>query len=437
MVRACVVATILLCALAPTPLRAHGAPPAPIKIVGLERDGAPGHDWVFVTNFGVITSDQPARYICEEAFFAGDNFHVEALGLTRWTVFTRSAVLTTEDGCNFTKIYEQSALAAGAASHPQSRQVVFFSNPGTGAEIWHIDATDTVAKLPLALDALRLTSVRFLDAQTLIAGAYADAGAARLLFIDLAQNSVRTAELKAEYTFPYLLASGGQRFVWLGRRDGVLRLFWGSTTDPEEIVIDTERWPTDVALSDDGRRAYFAGVNEERRGVLVATLEPQLQLSPTLDDHSASCLTIIDDSLYVCGHHAREGYSLARYDESGTTHTLVDFRTLVGPRAGCDPASQSARTCPAVWPELARYLEIDIGQPDHADDVGLEPEPRLDVGTNISTPPDGVSPGPEPSAWCSLTAANRTPPTKNFAFYALFALLALVVRTLVRQFGEA
>ncbi|QDG51253.1 hypothetical protein FIV42_11025 [Persicimonas caeni] len=392
------IASLLASMMVSTSASAHGSEPLPTDLSAVGDS-----QWVMRTNFGLITSEAPERYVCEEAFAGGDDFQVGVLGLHEWLVFTHDAVLYSPDGCDFEIRQQIPRKPAGVAVSPERTRAAYLINVDDAAEQgvwWTDDAGQTVEKV--SIDApLHLTRAAFLSESSLVVSAYStdDAvrGAAHLLLVDLDEGTHRELVELDGLTYPYVFDVHEQGWVvWLGRDGDQMRVYWGPITNPTAHARAVDSWPSGAVLTDRGLKVWVSGVFEDARGVLVGEQGVDPLWSETLVDHSAMCVAYVDGAHHLCARRDREGHDLSRVGADDSLAAAVEFTRLAGPRNDCPADSDVAQTCPAVWLELADALgvEVDSGGGDAGGeaDAGASDSPGGDGGcsTGGSGGPVGV-----------------------------------------------
>lgn len=394
------IAVLSLLLLSATPLGsafAHGDPPAAKSIYQVDDQ------WIFVTNFGVISSQWPDRYVCEEAFFGSQRFAVVPLGIEEWVTFTRSTVSTTGDGCNFERVHELPAAPTDVAINPASGEVAFTVQNDGVAEIWHSDDRGhSFSKLDEDLAGIRPSGIGFLHSQHLIVIAYRTEeerrGVPVLLEFDLQNGGRIEHEVDDDLRFPDLLDARNGNFLWHARRDTTSEIYWSRPDNLETGFFASSRWPTSGALSPDGNRAYLGGVDDDNRGVFSATIDDAHSWTEILPGHRALCMAAGEAGLMVCGHRNHDDHDLLFVHADDGFTELVDFRDLKGFRNDCPAESLTAQTCPAVWPETARALGIEVSD-DPADG---------DSANDSDSDLDGEA-SEDPERGCHSTPANAPP----------------------------
>lgn len=363
-------------ALAPAAASAHGGEPLPTDITAVGESA-----WVLRTNFGLITSDAPNRYVCEEAFAGGDDFQVAPLGPNEWLLFTRDTVIYSPDGCNFEIRQQIPRKPAGVAVSPSGARAVYLINVDDVAQAgvwWTDDEAATVEQIGLDSASLHLTRAMFVDDTRLLVSAYsseeANRGQARLIAVNLNDGTTDRLVNSSWLSHSYLLDVNDGWVVWLASDDNGLRIFWGPIDEPTRYSEAVDRWPSGAVLADGGQAVWVSGVIGEGRGVLVGDAGADPVWSETLVDHSAKCVGYIDGTHHLCARRDHEGHDLSRVGTDGSIEGVVNFANLAGPRDDCPADSDVATTCPAVWSELARALDIEVasgtGDAGHVDEDG-------------------------------------------------------------------
>lgn len=415
--------TALLATLSAQPALAHGGDPLPRDV--LELPGASG--WVLSTNFGLMSSEDLDHYVCEEAFLGGDNFLVAPLGALRWVTFSEAAIMRTEDGCSFERVGELTEVPVSVDVSADGARVAYLTNqPELDALAWSEDEGRSFQGISLAAQGdVQWTGVGFADADRVFITGYsraeADKGSARLLEVTLSTGEVRALDGLEGVRYPYLFDAEAGRMAGIATGEASLLTFWGS---PDEVAAwrrDLESWPTGIELSSDGAQVFISGATAEGgvlRGELDAS-EPSWEI--LYPEHAARCVGLVGEQLYLCARRAREGHDLSRIVDDQPEEVL-EFRDLQGPRPGCAPDTEVARTCAVVWPELALALRIelpDMGEAPAADmgaDVGAEDmaggaSPQ-DMGADMSAPVDmssGASGGSDGEEGACASAGRPAP----------------------------
>jgi MYXO-CTERM domain-containing protein len=380
MKKLCWLALALL--LVPALVYAHGATPLPTDLHGVGDS-----QWVLRTNFGLVTSDAPDSYVCEEAFAGGDDFQVGVLGVNEWLIFTRAAVIYSPDGCDFEIRQQIPKKPAGIAVSPDRSRAAYLINVDDAAESgvwWSDDAGQTVTQANLDASMLELTRVKFLDNGRLLVSAYSsedgNRGPARLIEVNLDDDTTRQLAGLDGVNYPYIFDVENDWVVWLGRDADAQTIYWGPIDEPIRYSTGVDSWPSGARLSDDGQLVWISGVQEGARGVMVGDTSDESVWSDRFVDHSALCIGRVGQAYHLCARRDREGHDLARVGADGSLEPVVNFSNLVGTRDDCPAGSDVASTCASVWPELAPALGIEVeestdaghshehGDHDHADD---------------------------------------------------------------------
>ena len=344
-----------------TAVMAHGDPPAGDEVFAVDGE------WVYLTNFGVMAASWPDQYVCEEAFYASEDFSIAPLATDAWVTASRTTVATTDDGCNFERVRgdlprEPSAIAA----LPDSGEVAYLVRDEDDVELMYSDdGGETWSELAVELEELIPTGVGFLEAGRLVVVAYeADddiRGAPLITDIDVDAEERSDFDVDDELRYPELLDARAGDLLWYAQRDGEVEVRWSRSDDLHAGDFVASSWPAAGAIAPDGQRAYLGGIDEQGRGVFEAMRDEPSQWTEIVDGHRGMCLAATDDGrLFVCGHRDDDGHDLAVVDADGELEKLVDFRDLQGYRSGCGTESDVGGSCPAVWPELATALDIEV-----------------------------------------------------------------------------
>ena len=349
--------------IAPATLWGHGAPPEGKEIFVV--DGG----WVYLTNFGVMTSEKPMHYVCEEAFFAHANFTVAPFALDRWATFSRTAATVTTDGCGFDVRLGLPGAPRAVAVSDDTEEVAITVRDEGASEIWHSpDGGITWDLVDVDFDGILLGSLGFLGPGEVVAVGYLTdeerRGEAVLARVDLGTGDRVDLEVDSDLVYPDLLDARGGDLLWHARRDGATEVFWSHGDDLVAGKYVSANWPTSGALAPDKSRAYLGGVDEDNRGVFRAHRGDPSTWEEVVPGHRALCLAVDGDDLLVCGHRRDDGHDLARWRAGEELEALVDFRSLEGFRQDCPEGTRVPQTCPPVWPELAQALGITIDEED-------------------------------------------------------------------------
>lgn len=341
---------------------AHGDVPLAEHFTGFR--GSDAGKWVLKANFGIITSDQTCHYVCEESFSGGDRFSVAAFSMREWVIFTEDKVARTEDGCNFEKVRSLPGAVSDWDIHRRSGRVAFISSDGADRGIWlSKDRGKSFSKLKIDKPDLQMTQLEFIDEDRLVVSAYvsgsgagAEMGAARFFVTDK-PDEVRKAD---SYKYPYLFAAKGDRILWLGQSSSGKKMVWGTLDSPVGSATSTKAWPSAAVISENGKEVWVSGVRKKGRGLMHGTVDGgDISWEKVQDGHSAQCIGYAGGEVYVCGKESREGVDLQRMKMPGDLRERVTFTDLTGPRMDCPKGSDVATTCPAVWGDLAKALDIE------------------------------------------------------------------------------
>lgn len=449
----------------------HGSLPLNRRVVALpavEPSGAAEPAWVLVTNFGVVTSRAPTRYVCEEAFGGSESFLLEVLGIDEWVVFTPQAVLRTQDGCRYDTVMPLSRRPAASAALVASREVAFADNTEAGARVWiSSDAGQSFEAREMGTPgdpatSLRITGLGFVGAGQLLVSGYHTSetrrGEARLLVLDTsAAGGLRELALahdpgapETTLTYPFLLAARDGHFLWHARFEGSNRLFWGTPESPGLYARAMRTWPSGAALGAGGTMAWLTGFEATPAGHTAGHVggvargelrDAGVVWEVVSDPHGGACVDVGAGQTLVCGRGAVEGYELARWPADVAANVppegLAGFVDMEGPREDCPADSPVSTVCRQLWPSLAATMGIDV--PDGAvADAGPGDEGQVTDASSTDAEADETRPA-APAAngggdGCHLTGEqSQAAPPWGLVQWAALALVPLLLRRLRRR----
>lgn len=392
--------------------------------------------WVLRANFGIVMSEQSDQLICEEAYLGGDGWQLGVLGPTEWVTFGESSVQRTEDGCTFDKIMDLDRKVSDATAHPDG-PVAFLRNGEGDAGLWlSTDRGQNFGRVAgIDTEVYQLTGVRFLDGETLILTGYvrAEAGAAKVWSIAVADETVTELTPPADITFPYVLDARGGHIALLGRRESQT-VFWGTPDEMDIAEVEVSTWPSGAILSEDGSKMWISGP-DQGKGVLAGTLDGAEATWETLvPENTATCVSRVDGQTYICSLNRFDEFDVMRLTPDGMAEGVLDFREFLGVRDDCPAESDVEEVCPLVWDELAPYFGISVGDAGMTADAGSTADAG-DVGDTIDTgEDDGMEMSEagtdEPGGCCSTI--HERPGEARFPLWlgVLVAGAAVVVRRL-------
>ncbi|MFB6351401.1 MAG: hypothetical protein ABEN55_22990 [Bradymonadaceae bacterium] len=424
---------------------AHGGSPQS-QTVGVWEEGDEA-SWMLKTNFGVMTSEHPREFVCEEAFDGGGRFRAAAFDTRTWVIFTADKITRTEDGCSFQKVRDLPGAITDLAIHRSSSKVAFAINSGEIRGIWSSsDAGESFVKVTIDRPNLKLMTIAFDANGKLVVSASvdgpiegADQGDARFF---TAENPDEAVAADA-FSRPYLLDVRNGRLLWQGRDSEGWNIVWGSLDAPSGSSRAIDAWARGGVIGPEGNQAqdfWVVGSEKKVRGLLHGTSsEGRVEWDVVAPDHSGICISKFGRHLYLCSRRDREGHDLERRSVGGGSgEGLVDFRELRGPYGRCGDDTDVGRTCPAVWPELADSLGIETA-PDSADtgvdgDVGdvssMDTASATDAERDAAPERDGAGEGGA-SANASKSAGCATAP--GGGPMPVFALLVCVGVAAIRR----
>lgn len=356
---------------------AHGGDPLPRRVHDVDGQ------WLLVTNFGIIAQDSPARYVCEEAFLGGDGFLFAPVSRREWMTFSSSVIMRTYDGCSFERVAQLPKLPSAVDVAPDRGTIAYVINDdGLPALSWTRDFGSTFERLDLAsVGDVHWTGLALGAGDVVYLSGYSrrdeDRGGAVIVSVELEGGAIeRHTELDGA-KFPYLFEAGGGRLAGIASVDEQLVLFWGAPGELSQNQRSLNSWPTGMWTDEAGAELHVASV-EPLGGVLRGVRDGSgaITWTESMPEHSAKCVGVIGDQLYLCARRDREMHDLSVV-RGGEASRAVSFEELQGPDAACEEQSDVARTCGVVWPELARALRIEL--PDEPGDMSDEDE-RADMG---------------------------------------------------------
>lgn len=370
----CSLVMLSLMLLVPAAAFAHGATPLASDVMGVGDS-----QWVLQTNFGVVTSAWPNHYVCEEAFAGGQDFQMAPVGVNEWLLFNHDNVIYSPDGCTFETRQDLPRKPAGVAVTDDHTRVAYLLNvdtdPSQSGVWWSDDAAETVHHASLDVSSLHLSRAVFLDDARLLVSGYssdnADRGAARLVIVNLDDDSTTDVAGTDGLKYPYVFDAASDWIVWLARDGQAQKVFWGPIDDAARYATEVASWPSGAALSDDGQTVWISGALDQAHGLVVGDTSADPVFSDKLADHSALCVSVIGGDHYLCARRDREGHDLSRVGADGNVEAVVNFANMQGPRTDCPADSPAVTTCATVWPQLAAALNIDVG-PQAGSDVGAD-----------------------------------------------------------------
>ena len=428
----------LLFLFAPTLAMAHGDNPVPRRVYTFAKDGG----WLMATSFGVITSDAPRHYVCEEAFLGSDAFLVMPRSTTTWTAISENRIaVTTDGGCSFdVRSGRLDGVPVAAASSPDGVVQAFILGDRLH---WSEDLWQTRGEVVIEpLEQVQWTGMDFGSGGALFVVGYsreeATRGSARLLELDLgplrrgeASPGVTRHENVSGATYPYLFDVQAGRLAGIASVEGELSLLWNTPGEWLTGRLGLSSWPVDVAASPDGRRVAAAGAAmageavvywyEEARGVWTGE-------QVVSEGEGSACVAWSEDSaeLLHCARASTQATSLGKVRVAnelgegalGGEEALVRFSELEGPRdQSCGGEREVVKTCKVVWPSLARALRIELPGGGASEEMGssLEGE-EMGGGEDMSSSPmdeeeemsggEGISSSNDNEGGCAVSGSS-------------------------------
>ncbi len=401
----CVLATGL-CASMHDSAHAHGANPLPKEVFVFEDDS-----WVLLTNFGVMTSEQPTRYVCEEIFLGGMNYAVLPFDTETWITLSADQVArTTNGGCSFEQLRERDVEVASTAQSRDRSLVAWLTNGTPGTLTWSDDRGETLQDIMLeGLGDVRWTGVNLLSETTLHLSGYSEEedsrGQARMFTIDLmAPGSLTEIPGWEQVRYPYIFDAHAGEIAGIANVAGELSLLWDRPDVAHTSSTPLEVWPVTMRLSPSGTRLAMAGATTPGSSLIFEReAGGGVQSTPAFAEDASACIAWAgEQDVMFCSRSAGQDFALGKgnLEEMGERETLVALTGLEGPRQGCEADSALEKSCSLVWPELARALRIDL--PD-------DPEPDEDMGV-ITPLPDMTSSPMDETDMGMVEREDMTPP---------------------------
>ncbi len=335
--------------------------------------------WMLRTNFGAISSDRPNEFICEEAFLGGDRFQIAATGATSFVTFGETTIQRTEDGCEFERVAALEARAEDVDAHAESQSVAYVTNGDTEFGLFvSTDAGKTFRPVgELDGTIYQFTTVRFLDATSVVVGAYerdAD-GKAAILAVDLTDGTVTPLELPEGITFPYVIAAGGGRFLF-NAREMVQTLYIGTLENPtlHTRPLNTgELWPTGAGFAPDGSALWMTGLVIGLGVEYAEWNDTELSWQSAMSSSPAQCVASNGEDVFVCSSVAGGGEADFVTLAGDVQSPVLTFDSIVGPRE-CPAESDVGTVCPLVWPEIAPALGVEVEGSETPDAGATSPD---------------------------------------------------------------
>jgi hypothetical protein len=403
------------------PLWAHSGEAITQEIFGFDDETS----WLIRTNFGVITSDNPREFVCEEAFLGGDFFLVAPLSTTHWATFGETSVHLTTDGCSFERVMELDEAPTDAEAHLASGRIAFATNSERDSGVWWSQGGNSFERIPTDPSLFVVTGMTFINSETILATSYRNdpSRAAGLHLIDLESETVEQVDLTNldGLSFPYLMTGHDGEFVWLVRRQIPMStppeyervVYWGSLVNPARFFYLTDSWPTGASLAEDHQSITISGVSAGFGIAEGKRREETVSWTTRAEQTTANCVGRIGSGIHLCTRRLIDGADALEVLET-SFQPLLDFRELEGPRSGCESGSQTDLVCPLVWPEVAKSLQLeedtDAGMPDAG--------PNADAGFPTDTGHQDTSEG------CGLCAAGAPASPQGFLITLWCALVA-------------
>lgn len=106
------------------------------------------------------------------------------------------------------------------------------------------------------------------------------------------------------------------------------------------------------ALAPDGSSILAGGETDGIHQISTADFS-ETQISTV----HAQCLVWTENAIFACGPEAKDGFTVGKSVDGGKTFTPLNLLACVRGPLECDPATDVAMTCPAVWPATAELID--------------------------------------------------------------------------------
>lgn len=385
---------------------AHGGEPLPRQLLST-GDG----QWVLKTNFGLIRSQDPTRFICEESFLGGDDFLVQVLGTDQWVIATDTNIITTNDGCVFEKGMALKEVPKSLESSPSRQSVMFITNDSSLSSTLWISEDRGKSFAPLSTGAADVfwTGGRFIDESRIFLSGYAregdDKGSARFIVVTVPSRDVQVINPKSSLRYPYVFdgANGMVAGIAADEASGDLMLFYDEPDVLGEVLEPLAVWPTDIELSKDGQSVWVAQSGSATGARYGKRSAEGVQWAMVLNDVQLFCVAFLDEVLFACTDRDETGAEVIQH-RAPDRIPQVQFKSLVGARRDCPATSTVSKTCPLIWKEIAKQLRIPIVDMAQEMDMGSS-----DMDDPMDQTPDMQPPAETPSDEGCASAGGQAP----------------------------
>lgn len=381
---------VLLCCISSATVFAHGGEPLPREVIDVGQG-----QWLLKTNFGLIRSQDPTRFICEESFLGGDDFLISVLGPDQWVIATDSNMVRTNDGCTFETGMALDEVPRSLIVSPDRKVVAMVTNDKTlNSPFWYSDDLGKSYKfLSVGIDDVFWTGARFANVNEVVLSGYSsaeqDKGRAIFARVDMQTKTATRLDVSAMLRYPYIFAGSGGFVAGIASdvESGALVLFYDQPNKLGTVIEALEVWPTDIGLSDDGQRIWV-GQSVSATGARYGQRQADtVQWSVIMDGYQLLCVHAIDDVVFACTDRDEWAGDLVTVMGDQPT-TKVSFKQLVGARKDCPSQSEVQKTCPLIWTEIAKQLRIPIVDMGQEMDMGSsDMDDPMDQSPDMSAPP--------------------------------------------------
>lgn len=386
--------------LAPAVVWGHAFDPAARRLFDL------GDAWMWDTTFGPMTSDAPGQYICEEAFLGGEDYRIAPMSTTTWYTASLAGLMRTDDGCSFEKVLDLGEVPVSLEAHPPSGRLALLTNETDAAALrWSEDGAGTWRDVALPGDGVQWTALRYLSESEVLISGYErmsePAGLSVLLRVGLETGDVTTVPGVEDMTYLYIYDTNAGEFVGIAGVGRELRIVHG-TAGEELAREELGAWPTGMVFEPaSGDLVVTVSLPDPQGGYVLRGSRPaegEPRVWETLEEgHSSRCVGSWNGEVFLCARRDREMHDVSRL---GSEAPFLSFVELEGPRTSCGPETNVGTTCPVVWQELARALQIPGFEPP---DMGVMPDmgDASDMAADMGGGDMATDPGGEVGGGCS------------------------------------
>ncbi len=327
-------------------------------------------DWALLTTPGFVASDEPTGLMCKEAFGVEGLLYAAVLGPTHFAMAAVDGVAVTRDGCDVDVLHPVDGRIIDMDGRADVL-VVSVSQAGGDGLYASLDGGDSLERVATFSEELTTTAVGLVEESVAVVSAYVTGGEqrgqARLLIVDLDDNTVEVFEDPEGHRYPYVFAASGGLVAWAARGDIRPYILWGPAQEPDRHRVELDVWPLFATFGEDGQ-LWISGLDEQWQGAARATPD-ELEVDARLVEHNTNCAVPDADGLWVCSDGFAEAYELWRLDGSEEKQPFYRLAYLEGVRQSCPEESAVTQVCPGVW----ELLQSSIAQRELPDDQPVDP----------------------------------------------------------------